>query len=91
MIVSAARGAAAALCLASLLSAPARAQLVTAHEDPSAVTAAIEFWYRVPASGYDLKAPGIARLALPDPGDRIPANAAFLDRFAARLPELSDA
>ena len=26
---------------------------------------------------------------IPDPGDRTPANAAFLDRFAARLPELS--
>ena len=24
-----------------------------------------------------------------DPGDRTPANAAFLDRYAARLPELS--
>ena len=25
---------------------------------------------------------------MPDPGDRTPANAAFLDRYAARLPEL---
>jgi hypothetical protein len=27
---------------------------------------------------------------VPDYGDRIPANAALLDRFAARLPELTD-
>jgi hypothetical protein len=28
---------------------------------------------------------------MPDPGDRTSANAAFLDRFAARLPELFEA
>ncbi|MEA2610273.1 MAG: putative bacterial sensory transduction regulator [Chloroflexota bacterium] len=28
---------------------------------------------------------------IPDPGDRTSANAAFLDRFASRLPELSEA
>lgn len=85
MIVSAARGAAAALCLASLLSAPARAQLVTAHEDPSAATAAIEFWYRVPASGYDFKAPGIARLALSAAVASHPAGGSSLSEIVNRL------
>ena len=64
MIVRAARGAAAALCLTATVLAPARAQLVTVHDDPAAGTAAVELWYRVPSAGYDLKSPGIARMAL---------------------------
>jgi predicted Zn-dependent peptidase len=64
MIVKAARGAAAALCVAAVLLAPARAQLVQSRDDRTAGTAAIELWFRVPSSGFDLKSPGIARLAL---------------------------
>ncbi len=64
MIVRAARGAAAALCLTAGLLAPARAQIVTAHDDPAAATAAVELWYRVPSAGYDFQSPGIARMAL---------------------------
>ncbi len=64
MIVRAARGAAAALCLTAAFLAPARAQLVTTHDDPSAATTAVELWYRAPSAGYDFKSPGIARMAL---------------------------
>ncbi len=64
MIVRAARGAAAALWLTAAFFAPARAQLVTAHDDPAAATAAVELWYRVPSAGYDETSPGIARMAL---------------------------
>ncbi|HEX5274248.1 MAG TPA: hypothetical protein VFW34_03155 [Candidatus Rubrimentiphilum sp.] len=64
MMLRAVRGAAAVLCLTAAFFAPARAQLVTAHEDPAAATTAVELWYRAPSAGYDLKSPGIARVAL---------------------------
>src|SRR5581483_11654725 len=64
MIARAARSAAAILCLASVLFLPARAQLVQSHPDSTASTTAIEMWFRIPAAGYDLKTPGIARMAL---------------------------
>lgn len=64
MIVKAARGAAAAICLTGALFSSAHAQLVQIRDDRTAGTTAIELWFRVPSSGFDLKSPGIARLAL---------------------------
>lgn len=56
--------AAALLAITASVRLPARAEAITVHADPTAATTAIELWYRVPAPGYDLKTPGIARLAL---------------------------
>ncbi len=85
MIVRAVRGAAAVLCLISALRASAQAQLVTAQSDPAVATAAIELWYRVPAAGYDLKSPGIARLALAAAVASRPAGGSSLSEIVNRL------
>jgi len=85
MIAGAVRGAAAVACLASALSAPAQAQLVTSRVDPTAGTAAIELWYRVPAAGYDLKSPGIARLALAAAAASHAAGGSSLSEIVNRL------
>jgi predicted Zn-dependent peptidase len=85
MIVRAARGAAAALCLTAAFFAPARAQLVTTHDDPSAATAAVELWYRAPSAGYDFTSPGIARLALAAAVASKPAGGSSLSEVVNRL------
>lgn len=85
MIVRAARGAAAALSLAAAFFAPARAQVVTVHEDPAAATTAVELWYRVPSAGYDLKSPGIARMALAAAVASKPAGGSSLSETVNRL------
>ncbi len=85
MKLRAARGAAAALCLAAALSTSARAQVVTVHSDPTVPTTAIELWYRAPAAGYDLKSPGIARLALAAVAASKPAGGSSLSEIVNRL------
>lgn len=85
MIFRAARGAAAVLCLAAALNAPARAQLLTVHSDPTVATTAIELWYRVPAAGYDLKSPGIARLALAAVAASKPPGGSSVSEIVNRL------
>jgi predicted Zn-dependent peptidase len=85
MIVRAARGAAAALCLTAPLFLPAHAQVVTTYNDPSAATAAVELWYRAPSAGYDLKSPGIARLALAAAVASKPAGGSSLSEIVNRL------
>jgi len=85
MMLRAARGAAAALALTAAFSASARAQVVTVHEDPSASTAAVELWYRVPSSGYDYRSPGIARMALAAAVASKPAGGASLSEIVNRL------
>lgn len=85
MSFRAARGAAAALCLAAALNAPARAQVVTVHSDPTVATTAIELWYRAPAAGYDLKSPGIARLALAAVAASKPAGGSSISEIVNRL------
>lgn len=85
MIAGAVRGAAAVAFLALALSAPAQAQLVTSRADPSAATAAIELWYRVPAAGYDLKSPGIARAALAAAAASHAAGGSSLSEIVNRL------
>ena len=85
MSLRAVRGAAAALCLAAALSAPVRAQVVTVHSDPTVATTAIELWYRVPSAGYDLKSPGIARLALAAVAASKPAGGSSISEIVNRL------
>ncbi|HET9393156.1 MAG TPA: hypothetical protein VFO29_06540 [Candidatus Rubrimentiphilum sp.] len=85
MIVRAVRGAAAALCLAAALNAPARAQVVTVHSDPTVATTAIELWYRAPAAGYDLKSPGIARMAIAAVAASKPAGGSSISEIVNRL------
>jgi predicted Zn-dependent peptidase len=85
MIAEAVRGAAAVLFLASALGAPAQAQLITSRVDPTAGTAAIELWFRVPAAGYDLKSPGIARLALAAAAASQPTGGSSLSEIVNRL------
>ncbi len=85
MNLRAARGAAAALCLAAALIAPARAQVVTVHSDPTVATTAIELWYRVPSAGYDSKTPGIARLALAAVAASKPTGGSSISEIVNRL------
>jgi len=85
MILRAARGAAAILCFAGTLYSAAQAQLVQSRDDHSAATAAIELWFRVPSSGFDLKTPGIARLALAAAAASRPAGGSSLSEIVTRL------
>lgn len=64
MIARAVLRAATVFAIVLAVRAPARAEAVAVHADPTAATTAIELWYRAPAAGYDFRTPGIARLAL---------------------------
>jgi len=85
MNLRAARGAAAILLLAGSFHASASAQVVTMYSDPTVATAAIELWYRVPSAGYDLKSPGIARLALAAVAASKPAGGSSISEIVNRL------
>lgn len=86
MILRAARGAAAIFCLAGMLCSAAQAQIVQSRDDRSSAVAAIELWFRAPSSGFDLKSPGLARLALAAvAASRPPGSGSSLSEMVTRL------